>query len=123
MARYVTWVNVLDTFPGKGGKGDTFPQPQARRRAARMPLTPVTLVLGQQVAHAFRLAPIYFQWQDLRGRRVAVIPHPSGINRWDNDPVNVTQAQRFLRHLFQLVLRNMNAATKEPHAAMPPVRE
>lgn len=32
-----------------------------------------------------------------RAVRVAVVPHPSGINRWWNDPANVEAARSFLR--------------------------
>jgi hypothetical protein len=28
---------------------------------------------------------------------VAILPHPSGVNHWYNDPRNVARARRFLR--------------------------
>jgi uracil-DNA glycosylase len=94
-------VNLLTHFPGKAGKGDAFPLPAARKAAAA--LLPAlegrrVVLLGGKVAAAFGLqqAPLLV-WRPLGGAMVAVAPHPSGINRWWNDPRNVRRARRFWR--------------------------
>ena len=97
-----TCVNLFDTFPGKAGKGDAFPLALAMECATRVSLSPVTLLAGGHVTRAFRLVPTYFAWQSLRGCAVAVIPHPSRVNRWWNDPRNVELCHRFLRDLLGL---------------------
>lgn len=67
--------NVLDRYPGsEGPKGDAFPISWARRRARRL-----------------------YPWEDHpEGFRVAVIPHPSGVNHWWNEPANRRRFRRFV---------------------------
>lgn len=105
-------VNLLAYWPGPSasGKGSAFPLAEARSRAGETPLPPGSLLCGRRVAQAFGLgrAP-FLEWVegDARGgrtngagrptARVAVIPHPSGVCRWWNDPENVDAARRFLR--------------------------
>jgi hypothetical protein len=98
-------VNLLPAFPGKAGKGDRFPRAAARQAA--LALLPAlqgrrAVLLGGRVAAAFGLprAPLLV-WQPLAGGEVAVAPHPSGINRWWNDPRNVRRAKRFWRRHAQ----------------------
>ena len=97
LAARAAWVNVLPTFPGARPGGDAFPRVLARQAAQDFPLMATTLLLGQQVARAFSLPPCYFLWQNFRGCRVAVVPHPSGRNRYWNDPARVAHAAAFLR--------------------------
>lgn len=53
-----------------------------------------TILLGARVAKAFDLAALRVcEWYG----DVAVMPHPSGRNRWYNDPANVARAEDFLR--------------------------
>jgi len=98
--RLFHWQNLLDSFPGKAGKGDAFPLAAACVVAMTFPLAPVTLLLGQRVAQAFHLPPVYFQWHAVRGCQVAVIPHPSGINHWWNTPAHRETFTRFMRALL-----------------------
>lgn len=102
--------NLLPRWPGGCGKGDLFPRREAREAAqeARAHLREFARVvlLGRNVAAAFGLADLpYLQWAALDdGRRrgwprVAVVPHPSGVNHFWNDPANVARAERFLRAL------------------------
>ena len=35
------------------------------------------------------------------GFRVAVVPHPSGLNRWYNDPSNIIAVGQFLRRCYE----------------------
>lgn len=90
--------NLLNHFPGSG-----FPVSEARAAAEAM--TPSlsgrrVLLLGTGVACAFGLNPTpasYLSWVDTTtGLRVAVVPHPSGRNRWYNDPANGEAARAFL---------------------------
>lgn len=92
--------NLLERPPARQGKGHAFPwreaAPAAERVLARTrgPL----IVAGKRAARAFGLSdPQYLRWTRVGGRRVAVIPHPSGINRWWNDPANRGAAEAFLR--------------------------
>ena len=60
------------------------------------------VLLGNLVAAVF-LQPTrreLFRWVSL-GRRTsaALVPHPSGLNRWYNDAGNRRRAERFLRSL------------------------
>lgn len=92
-------VNLLGYWPGPSpsGKGSAFPLDEARRAAETLPLADGSLLCGRRVAQAYGLARVPFlEWIDARGRRVAVIPHPSGVSRWWNDPENVRRARIFL---------------------------
>lgn len=104
-------MNVLDWYPGRapGGKGDRFPMTEARVAARdKLPqlLGRKVVFCGSGVAEAFDavepIAPFTwmmrlhaaasFQW--------AMVPHPSPVNRFWNDPANVARAKQF----FDLLL-------------------
>jgi uracil-DNA glycosylase len=92
-------INVLERFPGKQGKGDSFPIEEARLHAAEIDVEKYDLVLlaGKNVAAAFGWVDAqYMEWRE----RFAVIPHPSGVNRWWNNPRNMESMRRFMRSLF-----------------------
>ena len=98
--------NLLRRWPGPSGrgKGDAFPARRARRAADRIRRSCrgwTSLILaGRAVAGAFGLGGLpLLRWSyDPDSRlRVAVVPHPSGINRWWNAPANRRRAARFLR--------------------------
>ena len=55
------------------------------------------LLAGRGVAGAFGVDLPFFLWAEERGMMVAVVPHPSGVSRWWNDPANERRARRFLR--------------------------
>lgn len=112
-------VNLVERWPGpsRGGKGDAFPMDQARRGALRVARLiarerPARVLLaGRRVAEAFgwRGAPL-LAWAEAEvlvgGRPVAevaaaVIPHPSGVSRWWNDPANEGAARAFLADLAE----------------------
>ncbi len=101
LARYFRLMNVLDYWPGKSGKGDAFPKggvpDKLRRMVARYP---VVLFAGWGVAKRFKFTcQDYLTWCPYGGgkRVAAVLPHPSGVNRWYNDPVCRSEAEMFLR--------------------------
>jgi uracil-DNA glycosylase len=90
--------NVLRRWPGKKGKGDHFPMRLARRSARRLALGfsgRRVILLGRSVAKAFGLNVGYLKWVNI-GFDVAVVPHPSGINRWWNEARNKAAARRFM---------------------------
>ena len=43
----------------------------------------------------------YLSWFKFYKHDAVVFPHPSGVNRWWNDPVNERQARFFLRELLR----------------------
>lgn len=96
-------VNLLDAYPGSAGKGAQFPLLPAMVRALelRSGLWTHYLLCGRRVAAAFgfREDARYLRWYPLDGKHYGVVPHPSGIVRWYNDPQNRARARRWLRRL------------------------
>lgn len=93
--------NLLARWPGRLAKGDAFPLAEARRAAAELAAkedpSRAFLLAGSNVARAFGVSHLGFlRWGLLGGRRVAVIPHPSGVSRWWNDARNMARARAFL---------------------------
>lgn len=103
--------NVLPTWPGSSGKGSHFPVAQARDEAdaIRCMINGVAVewtvvILGFRAASAFcyrsqrpESREYFSPWQE-RNSTFSVIPHPSGVNRWWNDPLNRRRAVRWCRH-------------------------
>lgn len=98
--RKASVINLLDRWPGKAGKGDAFPMRKAKKAAKNLELDGVVLFAGKGVAQAFGHVGLYFEWGTIGPAKIATIPHPSGVNRWWNDPANVARASEFLRGLF-----------------------
>lgn len=100
-------INVLDYYPGP-----TFPATEARRVARSLDdvlVGRLVIFLGVAVARSFGFVPpSYMAWRE-HGRPgaesheyvAAVLPHPSGLNRWYNDLVNAREARRFLTNLVK----------------------
>jgi hypothetical protein len=109
-------VNLLDGWPGGGPhKGDSFDLRAARDKADQLRegwKGRKAVLLGRGVAAAFRLVPDDYGWfQPLEvppGLEVAVMPHPSGISHWWNDPDNVQRAREYMLRLkfFERPTRN-----------------
>jgi uracil-DNA glycosylase len=97
--------NLLPEWPGKNGKGDRFPIVEARMRlldlVARERDRERVICVGKNVARAVlpRSRQECFRWYDspLFWPRIAVVPHPSGINLVWNDPNARERASKFLR--------------------------
>lgn len=101
--------NLLDRWPGKHGPGDAFPKVEAlsggvslwNRYLYDMNCTyDWVLLLGRSVERImFRRPPgPWLKWELIlpQAMNMAVIPHPSGVNRWWNDASNVEAARQFL---------------------------
>jgi len=105
----VRWENLLDEWPGKSGKGDRFDIDAARaaatalvereaHRAMRDKTEPRLLLLGRAVTKSFGIFEAEpFTFYTAGPLRIAMLPHPSGINHFWNSPENVERAARFLR--------------------------
>lgn len=95
--------NALRRYAGPQGKGSRFPVEEAREGLARIwrrhPKRVAFVYVGKRVAAADGWRGGFLEWGEHRGRRVATIPHPSGIVRWWNDDANVLAAARFFREL------------------------
>ena len=99
--------NLLKEFPGKAGKGDLFDHVLALQTALQIKIElalfprPFVLLLGEKVAAAFgEPRPIFRRFQ-IHNVRAYVVPHPSGVNLWWNNPKNVRRAKRFFKRLKQ----------------------
>jgi uracil-DNA glycosylase len=110
------FVNVLDYYPGRGVGGDKFPRIEARNAAKhKLELIRgrIVILLGNNVARAFGAKSFeYGEWymiKDDDGKvavdRMSVIPHPSGINRYYNDPLNRAGVSQFLKGLARAIYR------------------
>lgn len=112
-------VNLLNYFPGKSKKEDKFPMSPAMIAASAM--TPLlvgrTVVLvGRNVADAFKLETDFHEWAILRCKRsepitkcdgmarVVIIPHPSGRNHWYNKEGNQELSEKFWRDFVKNIL-------------------
>ena len=63
------------------------------------------VMAGRGVAAAFGIRRVpYLTWVQHRGMTTAILPHPSGVNRWYNDPRNKRAAERFLRSIIVISL-------------------
>lgn len=98
--------NVLDRWPGRqGSKGAAFPAAEARERATQLRRKfvrgRVVVLLGKRTAAAFGLKQTGYFWppQIVDRAWVYVVPHPSGMNRWFNDPANEAEMRLFMRDL------------------------
>lgn len=104
-------INLLSRYVGVSGNGDAFPMIDARRGAIKMVAGldgRVVVFVGRRVAEAFGCERPWFDWEEGRfsvgnltmGCRRAVMPHPSGRNRFWNDSRNVQEARRFMSELM-----------------------
>lgn len=94
------FVNLLGRWPGRArsGTGDAW-QPQAARRYAREVVWPlvterdIVVLLGRKVADAMAVEGEPCGLVVEAGRPwLVTLPHPSGVNRWWNDPQHRRQA-------------------------------
>ncbi len=112
--------NLLSEWPGQSsGKGAAFPLAEARAAGEALmkrlhdvpnqqPGEKRRIILaGKRVAKAMRVRPEidYLTWHTFwlgstsswcDEHEFAILPHPSGVNRWWNDRENKAAARRFL---------------------------
>lgn len=97
--------NLCPRYTGKNGKGDAFDLNLGKVLAGvitcyllnrRRPVT--VILLGRNVAKCFGVKSDFAKLQTYGDKvKVAVIPHPSMVNRFWNDERNVKKIQRFLK--------------------------
>lgn len=98
--------NVADAYAGKQARGngdrvfnralpDDFPAPGAGK---------LFIAVGAVAAQALGVkeAARHFQFYFINERIIVTVPHPSGVNRWWNEPTNVVKARKFWRWLAQV---------------------
>lgn len=119
MLRTHEFMNVLDHWPGASFKGDKFPVPEARI-AAKKKLEQLrgrtVVLLGHNVARAFDCKSFrYFEWYEIRNPEnfsevvvplMTIVPHPSGVNRYYNDPTKRLIVSKFLRTIADSTEKN-----------------
>lgn len=91
----MSFVNLLDRYPGR-----RFPIAEGRLAAEKLaiPKRGTWLLAGRAVGLCFgRRRSEMFRWFYLSDVRAAVVPHPSGLNRWWNDPANRERYAEFIR--------------------------
>lgn len=103
--------NLLSYYHGGDGRGDVFPMSMAMASALRLAVQlngRVVVFLGKKVAKAFGRSGRWFHWEEgsfpigdppVRFR-YAIVPHPSGRNRFWNNPENTQEACRFMSELM-----------------------
>jgi uracil-DNA glycosylase len=97
-------INLLPLRQDTAEKGFQFDIEVAKQNAkklrAEQPERRHVILLGKRVAEAFELPLRYFE--EMRDDHIyVIIPHPSGINRWYNEPRNLTEVQMFMRSLVE----------------------
>lgn len=102
--------NLFNRYMGRHDrfKGDKFPMQEACMNAHNLVNNNSLyrykriVILGRNVAKAMGCPKReYLEWFDYGSDmpQVAVMPHPSGLNRWWNDPRNTETAKQFLLEL------------------------
>jgi hypothetical protein len=107
LAHLLDMTNLIPEIQPKiqGRKGDSFDRALARRAAMRIFTHAISegrstvILAGKGVGNIFLPDTNieYFAPYDRSSLRCWVIPHPSGINHFWNDPTNVKKASRILR--------------------------
>lgn len=95
-------VNLLDRYPGPRfpvSEGKLAAQDLLSQLRQNPPRAHSVLLAGRSVAACFgvRGDQELLSWVDLQGLRTAVVPHPSGLNRFWNDPAGRDRVLAFLR--------------------------
>jgi uracil-DNA glycosylase len=104
--------NLIEYYPGKKGKGDEFDLAEGMAAAKllktelfkRYSRTPI-LLMGRKVRRCMGVNGNwdYLSWFDFGPHIACVFPHPSGVNRWWNDPKNTEAARLEIRGALEYV--------------------
>lgn len=97
-------INLNSEWIGKaGGKGDIFDRTEGIRTASVLLRGSWTryVLLGKVVAECFNVTqagspPVFLSTVTHGVKSFFLLPHPSGINRWWNNPENVQKAKETL---------------------------
>lgn len=95
-------INLNALWIGKAGKGDVFDTAEgyvAAKVLLRGSWTRYVL-LGQKVAECFGIKSDPCTVVEAIGKHFLLLPHPSGINRWWNEPVNRGRASLKLKEFL-----------------------
>jgi uracil-DNA glycosylase len=109
LQKYFETMNLTSRYGGKQGKGDRFDLAAARSTAGNLlewlagqEQSRTVLFMGRGVAKAFGFGKKqYLEPWVWKFHTLVVFPHPSGVNRWWNDPWNVHAAERMLGNLVR----------------------
>lgn len=96
-------MNLLTVRQDTREKGFEFDHEAARVVAAGMVFVrgQRVVLLGRRVARAFALTEVYYFPQRLGEADAYVVPHPSGVNRYFNDPANVKRMEEFMHDILR----------------------
>lgn len=99
-------INIVVRSPGRSNwQGMAFPRrlmPRRLRMLCLMMTERHSLILGKRAATVLGLDSLdYFRWHPTLGGWVAIIPHPSGRNRWWNSLINRRCAVRFMHQTWR----------------------
>lgn len=97
--------NLLSIRQDVVGTGFTFnilaAKVAASRLAEKFEPGQIVLLLGGRVSESFGLHSGYFEEHVVNEACVYILPHPSGINRWFNDPRNMAQMTTFMQSIVE----------------------
>src|SRR6185295_2769052 len=100
----VTWFNLFEREPERWSEDEAREAAETwcldnGKRPRRIPL----LLLGTKVCNAFGIEDI--EWLESYASQLwspmIAFPHPSGLNRWWNEPENERRARRLARAVVQ----------------------
>lgn len=98
-------VNLLAVRQDTAEKGFEFDLEYAKTSAMLLSMTlrlrPAVILLGRRVAKAFDLKDDYFAPLTINGAPAWIVPHPSGVSRWWNDPENEEKMRTFMIELVR----------------------
>lgn len=110
-------VNLLKDRQDTDDHGFTFDHARASLEAYKLrekfTRDQIVLLLGWRVARAFSVPKRwhgrnglavsleYFVQYNIGDTEARIVPHPSGVNRWWNDPANYKQACEFMQNIVR----------------------
>jgi len=103
------FVNLVDQWQGKVGKGDAFKVERGvdlnAKIADAVGMSVAVVFCGSGVAKALKITQPLLDKFEYGGKPAMVLPHPSGVNRWWNDMQKRKGAIKRLRAFVSTVTR------------------